>query len=359
MPRSFPPAKARVGLREVAAAAGVCVMTVSLALRDNPRISAVTRHRIKKCAGDLGYCPDPELSRLMQHLRVSRTARGKTAVAVIDFFPTADYPENAYDRSVRLGAAKRAAQLGFSLTPLHGADYHHNLPNLLKVVRARGIEGVLLMPSVVPLELDLAADWNGLSVVATSKSILSPRFHCVVPEHFGNMMRVLATMCGTGRNRVCTVFDEFFHERTGQGFAAAVRWYGHAPRMLVLPQALPAAARAARVVDWIAHHRPDAIFAQSAAVAAALPRLKRLRPRLDFLVVGLGARTCSGVSHLDECADLVGSAAIDLLGGMIYYHATGVPDHPRTTSIDGTIVAAGKGRKTEGMPAVIGASGLH
>ena len=334
-------------------------MTVSLALRDNPRISATTRNRIRKFAGDLGYTPDPELSRLMNHLRSSRTARGKTGVAVIDFFPTADYPENAYNRSVRLGASRRAAQLGFGLTTLHGADYHHNLHNLLKVVRARGIEGVLLMPSVVPLELDLKIDWNGLSVVATSKSILAPRFHCVVPEHFGNMMRLLETIRGMGRSRVCTVFDEFFNERTGQGFAAAVQWHGQSQFMLVIPQALPAAARGALVVDWIARHRPDAVFAQSDAVAAALPRLKRLRPRLDFLVVGLGAHTFGGVSHLDECADLVGSAAIDLLGGMIYYHATGVPDHPRTTSIDGVFVTAGKGRQREGEPAVTSASGLR
>ena len=88
MPRSFPQARVRVGLREVAAAANVCVMTVSLALRDNPRISAGTRDRIKRLAAELGYHPDPELSRLMNHLRASRTARGRIGVALIDFYPT-------------------------------------------------------------------------------------------------------------------------------------------------------------------------------------------------------------------------------------------------------------------------------
>lgn len=79
MPRSFSQAKVRVSLREVAAAAKVCVMTVSLALRDNPRISEATRARIKRLAAELGYHPDPELSRLMNHLRASRTARGNIA----------------------------------------------------------------------------------------------------------------------------------------------------------------------------------------------------------------------------------------------------------------------------------------
>ena len=87
MPRPPAPASIRVGLREIAAAAGVSVMTVSLALRGNPRISIATRDRIKRLADELGYHPDPELSRLMNHLRTSRTARGKIGVALVDFYP--------------------------------------------------------------------------------------------------------------------------------------------------------------------------------------------------------------------------------------------------------------------------------
>src|SRR5215211_5116499 len=119
MTRSFPQAKVRVGLREVAAVAKVCVMTVSLAPRDNPRISTGTRDRIKRLAAELGYHPDPELSRLMNHLRASRTARGKIGIAVIDFHPTAGFVENVYNAKIRLGATRRAEELGFSITPMH------------------------------------------------------------------------------------------------------------------------------------------------------------------------------------------------------------------------------------------------
>src|SRR5687768_6944820 len=111
MPRTFSQARVRVGLREVAAAANVCVMTVSLALRDNPRISAETRERIKRLAAELGYHPDPELARLMNHLRSSRTARGRIGVALIDFYPTADFAENIYNAKIRAGAEERAREL--------------------------------------------------------------------------------------------------------------------------------------------------------------------------------------------------------------------------------------------------------
>lgn len=345
MPRSQSAAQSRLGLRDVATAAGVSVMSVSLALRDNPRIPAATRSRIRKIAADLGYRPDPMLARLMTHLRVSRTAHGNTGVAIVDFFPTTDHPENGYNRQVRQGATARAAQLGFSVTRIHGADYQNQLGKILHVIRARGIEGVLLMPSVVPLQLDRDAGWDGLSVVATSKSILAPRFHCVVPDHFGNMMRLFGRLRERGCARIGAVFDEFFNERTGQAFAAAVKWHGQERFMLILPQNLTASARTAQVVAWVAEHRPDALFAQGDAVVQAWPRIRAIRPHHDVQLIGLGAENFGAHPHLDECASLIGAAAIDLLGGMMYYHETGVPEHPRMTSIDGRLVTPGSGRR--------------
>lgn len=356
MPRSYPSAKARVGLREVAAAAQVCVMTVSLALRDNPRISGPTRDRVKRIAGELGYHPDPELSRLMNHLRASRTALGKIGVAIIDFYPDAGYVENVYNARLRLGAQRRAAELGFSLTTIHGADYSLNLARILKVLRARGLEGALLLPSVVPLELDTAVSWKGLSVVSTSKSILAPRFHCVVPNQFGNTMRLLETLERNGRRRICAVFDEFFDERTAHNFTAAFNWKPRDRATLVVAQAMTPEEKVALVTRWIAEQQPDAVFAQSAVVGEALPALRRHRPRLNFQIIGLGAHNSAGFSYLDERADLVGAGAIELLGGMMYYHETGIPTHPRTTLIDGKLVLS---RKVVGrVPALTAAGGV-
>ena len=356
MPRNPAPTRTRIGLRDIAEAAKVCVMTVSLALRDNPRISAGTRERVKRIADQLGYHPDPELSRLMNHLRASRKVRGHVGVALIDFYPTADYDENIYNRFIRDGALRRARELGFSVTAFHAADYDHNLRHLLKVVRARGIEGVVVMPSVVPVSLDPAANWNGLSVVATSKSILAPRFHSVVPNQFGNMMRVLDTLHASGGQRVCAVFDELFDERTGHNFTAAVHWHHHERLALVVPQALAPEEKGRRVADWIAKHRPNAIFAQSDAIHAALPLLKRVQPRLDLQIVSLGAHNSRGFSYLDECAELIGRAEVDLLGGMMYYHENGIPSHPRTTLIDGKLVLVRRPRR---RAAAVAAGGLR
>jgi DNA-binding LacI/PurR family transcriptional regulator len=253
----------------------------------------------------------------------------------VDFYPSTGFVENSYNQRIRQGAIQRATELGFSATALHAADCGFNLKHLLKVVRHRGLDGALLLPSVATTKLDPTVDWSDVSVVATSNSILAPRFHSVVPHQFANMMRLIETMQSRGHRRICAIFDEFFDERTAHNFTAAVNWHHHGQRTLVLPGKMGSSQKAVLVAHWIEKHQPDMIFAQASdAVAEALPKFYRSRSRKPFEVVGLGAVPGSQISYLDERPELVGSGAVDLLAGMIYYHETGIPEHPRTTMID-------------------------
>src|SRR5215211_7651893 len=51
--------KKKVTIRDVAAKLGLSAMTVSLALRDHPRISLETKQRIRAAMDKLGYRPNP------------------------------------------------------------------------------------------------------------------------------------------------------------------------------------------------------------------------------------------------------------------------------------------------------------
>ncbi len=347
----------RPGLREIAAASGVCLMTVSLSLRNSPKISQATRERVRKIANDMGYQPDPEISRLMQRLRTSRTTRGATGLAIVDFYPRLDFPELTYHSRIREGIVRRAGQLGFGVDQLKAAEYKFNLRHILNVIRNRGVEGLVLFPSVVaPLTLDPAADWSGLSVVATTNSILSPRFHCVVPHQFSNMMRLIESMRAHGHQKIGALLEESFDERTAHHFTAAMNWHGHGKRILIIPAALTPGQKSDLLKAWLAKHSPDLIFAQSPE--SALSAIDRLQGRKRPTIAALGTPNDDQFSHLDEHPEVVGSAAVDLLAGMMYYHETGIPEHPRTTMIDGELRIAGvapqaRKPKAEATPAPI------
>src|SRR5207237_998862 len=47
-----------IRLKDIAARAGVSLMTVSKVLRDAPDVSAATKHRIRQLAEEMGYVPD-------------------------------------------------------------------------------------------------------------------------------------------------------------------------------------------------------------------------------------------------------------------------------------------------------------
>src|SRR4051812_9774003 len=59
-------------MKTIAAEVGVSVMTVSLALRNHPRISRATRQRVQTVATRLGYRSNPMVASLMTQIRSSR-----------------------------------------------------------------------------------------------------------------------------------------------------------------------------------------------------------------------------------------------------------------------------------------------
>src|SRR6476661_5276370 len=65
-------AASRPSLRHVARLAGVSAMTVSRALGNRPRVSAETRAAVRRIAAEIGYRPDPDVAKLMHHLRTRR-----------------------------------------------------------------------------------------------------------------------------------------------------------------------------------------------------------------------------------------------------------------------------------------------
>jgi LacI family transcriptional regulator len=77
-------------MSDLAAAAGVSKMTVSLALRGHQKISPATRKRIQELAEKMGYRPNPLVQTLMANLRSTRPARYHSTIAWVTAFPTRD-----------------------------------------------------------------------------------------------------------------------------------------------------------------------------------------------------------------------------------------------------------------------------
>src|SRR5579862_1686045 len=77
----------RVTLKDIALSLGLCQATVSLAMRDNPRIPVERREQIKAAAMRMGYRPNPAATTLA-HLKHSASFKPiESVLAWLNFWP--------------------------------------------------------------------------------------------------------------------------------------------------------------------------------------------------------------------------------------------------------------------------------
>src|SRR5690606_2453698 len=95
-----------------------------------------------------------------------------------------------------------------------------------RMLRSRGVEGILLLPQITPVDLTGLLDWSGFSVVSASASATGPAVHGVIPHHFANTLLLCRTLHGRGFRRIGLVVDAAHDLRSVHGFTAAVTWHG-------------------------------------------------------------------------------------------------------------------------------------
>src|SRR5205823_5144385 len=105
-----------VTLRDLARALGVSHVTVSLALRNSPKISEARRAQIKKVAEEMGYRPNAMAAALAHFKQSSKTHPVQAGLAWLNFWPNPkklrSYAE--FDR-YWIGAQAAAEKLGYHL----------------------------------------------------------------------------------------------------------------------------------------------------------------------------------------------------------------------------------------------------
>jgi DNA-binding LacI/PurR family transcriptional regulator len=73
----------RPTLADIAAQLGISKMSVSRALRGERQVSEELRARVQQMADSVGYRPDPEIAKLMTHMRRSKQVASPTTLAFV------------------------------------------------------------------------------------------------------------------------------------------------------------------------------------------------------------------------------------------------------------------------------------
>lgn len=333
-PERFPGGADRPSLRAIAQVAGVSAMTVSRALRNHSNLTAHTKTRVQQIARDLGYRPDPLVAKLMHHLRVRRKPAFQSSICALTNVPLDALRE--FSRGVVAEAKRRAEARGYAFSVAHFGSIPRTPGALQRILRSRGVEGLLLLPMMQADKFASLLDWREFSIVAATTSAITPEVHRVTPNHFRNMQILCAELTAHGYRRVGVVLPEEYAQRVHHAFNAAALWHAVwqgtdlvAP--LIHPMATPA-----RVREWFEREQPDAIVGSSPDNCRSLARALGLRipGRVAFVATHV-PRGDVGFSGIDERQGDIGVAAVDLLVEMIHRGEKGLPDVPMAIELLG------------------------
>jgi LacI family transcriptional regulator len=317
-------------LRDVARAANAGVSTVSLALRDDPRIRPDTRRHIQETAHRLGYQTNALVANLMAQLRASRSEGARPSLALVNVSPSGrdleDLPTfRAWQQAVR----DRAHALGYDLAVYRLQEAGQSPAELQESLQADGVRGVILagLSTGASLPHTYSLLWENYANVVLGLRPITPPLHFSCNDQYATAQECVYRLSERGYQRPGLVInpatDTVLEERFTSGFRAA-------QGRLMMGSSVPIHPfqpdREEDFRRWMDREQPDVLVTLHEEVRDWADHLG-LRVPQD---IGLAHLDCTqggsgNWSGMDQNSHTVGVSAVDTVIGQIHRHETGVP----------------------------------
>jgi len=327
----------RVTIDDVARVARCSKTAVSYALRDHPKISAARRRVIKRVARELGYMPDPQIAKLMFHLRA---CRGRRFAGKLAFVNTHDTDREFARRTPALreifsSASERARNLGYEFESHWLHEPGVSPARLANILEARGIRGVLLGSTGRPAG-PVGFDWRNFAAVTAGYTVVHPGIHRVVSHYYRNTLLALRQLADLGHERIGLVVlsgQEAFMDHTN--LAALFVHQHRLPAATRVPPLEMKEENPRQLRAWFNRHRPTAILAARDSVLRLL-RADGVRVPRDVSFATFLLWDAPGkIAGVRPGYERLGAAAVDLIVGELMHDHADSPPNPRIVLVEG------------------------
>ncbi|MFZ4777151.1 MAG: LacI family DNA-binding transcriptional regulator [Terrimicrobiaceae bacterium] len=332
----------RITIRDLAKRLDLSHATISMALRDHPKIAEKTRCRVKEEAERCGYRPEPMLSALATYRQMKKAPidHGRLAWLYNNLSRAQMFSTPLFRRYFE-GACSRANSLGYCVDEFYLDETKMTGSRLSSILQARGIQGILLPPQPrLQLNKRLEMLWDQFSAVTFGFSLFHPQLHMVGSAQYRIGMATTRKLQELGYERIGFLETETFGLRTDNNFLAGFHMASlSVPTSrrippLSIPEALPLARISERVRSWITRWRIDALVCVSGIQHILIEAGCRVPE--DCAVALLGWQSeFPNMAGMDEQGELIGVAAVNFLVGMIHRGERGVPESPYRLLIEG------------------------
>jgi len=309
---------------------GVSEATVSMALRNNPAISPLTRERVKKLAVEVGYRGNMLVNALMTQVRRGRVESSGEVIALLQEGPVPSDSVTVINGTK--SAQERARQLGMKLEVFSLGRLGEKSQQVDRVMFSRGILGVIIAP--MPLNLKpLVMDWDRYAWVAVGYSFQQQMMNRVANTHFTGLATCYERLRQAGCKRIGCVLSRDEDRRARYYWHAAAKSspYIHGGATIP-PLMLEKTFTRQEFEAWFRRHRLDAVIGNHPDYAAKWIAELRLKASYATLDLVDDNRPLSGIRQSWEA---IFSTAVDQLAGELARNEFGLPTSPKVTLIEG------------------------
>jgi LacI family transcriptional regulator len=326
-------------LEEIARSAGVHRSTVSLALRNDPRLPSETRERLQGIARKMGYVPNPLVSALMKYRVERRKPAARGLMAFLTAFPTeAGWRKvPAYERMFA-GAREQASLQGFRLEPLWLREAGMDARRFNRILHNRNIHAAVVCPTPADYPTLDWVEWHRLSAIAIGYSLKAPDFHRVSHDYYHSMILAVEQAASMGVRKLGLVLHQGADTRVDHLWLAAYlakHRLSSGDRIvppLLLSEGL-SRPQVEKVTRYFQSKNLDAVLLQPVLIRDLQSRFSsRQMPR----VINLGCYDPhGGDTGIYQNYELIGKEAVTQVLSHLYLGERGVPIQSRNTLIRG------------------------
>jgi LacI family transcriptional regulator len=235
-----------------------------------------------------------------------------------------------------VGAEARAQELGFHTSLFELGEIEPALPvtRMPSVLHARGIAGALLMP--FNMAQDLAGfDFHRLAAVQMDHSLVRPRLHTILPDHYVSMVNALERLVARGYRNIGLCLEEHRDARVKCKWSAAYHsFFRSFARDHAIPVHVEQRLSQRGFVEWFQQYRPDLVIGHVQLMVDWMADLGvRVPAEVGFFNLNITERTraCAG---LDLQPQRLGAAAIETIVAMLHRQEYGIPNDPQTITLE-------------------------
>lgn len=307
-----------------------------MAFRNDPRIPAATRERIRRIATEIGYEPDPMLASLAAYRSRLRPSSYRGTLAwLISSRGGYDWTHIRHFRGYHEGAQQSAQRHGFMLEVFDLAKRGFTPEKLAAVFRARNIAGIFVCPQPTAGTEITGFPWDDFSAVTFGYTLKSPRLHTVAAAQFQAAIDCTQRLREAGRKRIGFVLSQDHLERTALtylgGYLAAQEMAGAGGQIPVQTGDQPD-KKSLRA--WVNQHKPDGIVG-GRYMTDILQEFGFRVPQDIGVACPLLSNDEGETSGVWENSVQIGMAAADLLVSMLTRGERGLPAAPQRVNVVG------------------------